>query len=812
MKLKNVTLELSSKPFYDSSDKTITTVCNTMFRQWYNLTKNSEIVSVLLWLADGSEILEYKGDLKEEFEWAYWCGCANHLPEKGNENEREKINTHKFPQKYREDVTPRTYGWIKKLIRSLKKIGEEITGKPIRVGAIFDNGPEFAISKFKYQQHSEIANADTLFKGSFVTCNSTLKADSKPYAAFPEGIPEGISLGKFMGQQFCKFSEDLGYDYIWLSNGMGFGTETWGIKGALFDKSRFYPENTATAAKTMLQFWQDFTAYWPGSKIETRGSNFSAGLEISTDAAPLKELYYDFKIAPPVNSPWAALNYNSGLELAAWMSHVAELPDERFPYRFYPHDPWFMNSPWLDRYGREPWDIYQPLSVSRIDKNGKNQTPNSIAFLTVDDTMGRMPEQVPDEVIPHIKQALRIAPDQAGPLVWVYPFDEYTELVRGATPRPEIVFNEDSFIGEAIQQGLPLNTVISTGNFRNLILQATALFSASIIIAPVTAYKSTKEFIANGGNVVFYGTLINAPEELKNLLGVNIADPISGTAKITCLNEFDSCENGALPTTAYIHEQFNAGGLCEKLSGNETEFNIFAEAEINNQNRIISFVKTISPKQKIGFVRSVLPCAREVELKHRGFDYGAPEEIYHVEKLMRNILNEYGWKLNFIAHDTTVKPPRYCISRNNNAFYYSMFAPNMGGMVQASTPYGAPVLIEMDTLIKGETALWHPYKSWSKGCRCFIKQEQESIISAKIACASYPRYHERWTYYNLKNADIIFFPPNQDSENFEAVVAEKEISHGEILSRTPENLEWHKDANGRYVKLNNITGNIYFTW
>lgn len=79
----------------------------------------------------------------------------------------------------------------------------------------------------------------------------------------------------------------------------------------------------------------------------------------------------------PVNSPWAALNFNTGVELAAWMSHVAEAPGGEFPFRFYIHDPWFRNSPWLDRYGREPWDIYLPLSIGRLGASGKIETPST---------------------------------------------------------------------------------------------------------------------------------------------------------------------------------------------------------------------------------------------------------------------------------------------------------------------------------------------------------------------------------------------------------------------------------------------------
>ena len=35
-------------------------------------------------------------------------------------------------------------------------------------------------------------------------------------------IPEGMSLGTFLGGQSQHFLTDLGFDYLWLSNGFGF--------------------------------------------------------------------------------------------------------------------------------------------------------------------------------------------------------------------------------------------------------------------------------------------------------------------------------------------------------------------------------------------------------------------------------------------------------------------------------------------------------------------------------------------------------------------------------------------------------------
>lgn len=114
MQLKNVTLELSGKAFTDDSEATMVSVARKMFRQWQSLTDHADGVSVMLWIADGSEILEYTGNLNQTFEWAYWCGVANNLPQPEGANERQRINTHHFPQKYREDAAPRPYSWLKK--------------------------------------------------------------------------------------------------------------------------------------------------------------------------------------------------------------------------------------------------------------------------------------------------------------------------------------------------------------------------------------------------------------------------------------------------------------------------------------------------------------------------------------------------------------------------------------------------------------------------------------------------------------------------------------------------------------------------
>ena len=79
--------------------------------------------------------------------------------------ELPKRDTHHFPAKYREDVAPHSYAWLKRLIEVIRETGSEITDKPIRIGATYDNGPEFAVSRFKFQKHREIVH-------SVVTCTA----------------------------------------------------------------------------------------------------------------------------------------------------------------------------------------------------------------------------------------------------------------------------------------------------------------------------------------------------------------------------------------------------------------------------------------------------------------------------------------------------------------------------------------------------------------------------------------------------------------------------------------------------------------
>ena len=529
---KSVTLEVSLKPFKKTDDGYIRSVCEEIFAQWRPLVKDAETVSVMMWTADGSEILDYSGSLEDSFEWCYFVGQAQLPFEEGG---RLDENLHKKKYLYTDEPPVMTYGVLKRIVSTLKQVGKEFfPNTTIRVGETFDIGPEFAISEFKYKRHSEITEgSSSCDRFGFVDCTALLHADSRRYAAYPYGIPEGTPIGAFLGKQANIFLRDMGYDYLWLSNGFGFSADPWSLQGKVFDGEKFDLRKLTETRAKVFEFWKHFRRECPDIPLEVRGTNNSVGVDYATDAVPIYEIYNGgFGITPPPNSPWAALNDNYGLEIMGHMTRVAEIPSEEFKFRYYIHDPWWHNSPWYDRYDGFASDIYLPLAVTRIREDGSVQKAADLNILSIDNSFGNMPEACVNEPLPHLLKAEKDAGDAPAPLVWVYPMREYST----ATDEQTIfeMYHGDRFVMDAINCGFPLNCVVSSDIFLKSDLST---YKHSVIISPVQVnpevQKRLEDYAENGGKVVFYGTesrisdicanavkvdIRSAPEELRKAL------------------------------------------------------------------------------------------------------------------------------------------------------------------------------------------------------------------------------------------------------------------------------------------------------
>jgi hypothetical protein len=757
--MNRVILEVSLKPFRDISDEAIQQVCDKAVRQWLPLIDKAEAVAFLMWTSDGSEILEYNGSLDDEFEWAKYIGNAN-KPAPDGSSPMERLHSNRWL--YMENPPVMTYERLQFIVSSLKQAVTKLADKPVTVGATFDPGPEFAESKFKYERHRELSVGNTMGEGRWVHCAAVLNEDSQSYAGFPEGIPAGTTLGTFLGRQSQHFLTDLGYDYIWFSNGFGYSLSSWSVTGEVFDGDTFDTEQAPHVRESILKFWKDFRGECPDFPIETRGSNLSTGMDLSSDASPMIDIYRgDFNLTCPPNSPWAAINSDYGLELVGWLSHIAELPDgSGIPFRYYIHDPWWLNSPWLDRYEREPHDIYLPMAVSRINEAGTVDPLASVSLLTIDDSYGQMPDVVPIEVTPHISRALDDYPDAAGLVTWIYPFDEYHDWTFGTPNRVNEVFFGDWFMRAAVNQGFPLSGVVSTRNFLKARTVNAPAFDNTILVCPAPDEGSPLadalvEHLENGGRVLLYGPIKYADKRLLALLNLKATDGISGELKLSTILQSDQLGKGELPNKIDLREKLSGGGV-DAVAANPAEgSSIVAEVSNHTERRVFAAFKPVPNGGQIGWVRGAFceTVTTESALPLRD----NPEDNFSSEVIMRWILEKFDTMIRFEKLDATIPDPLILASRCRNGLYFSAFTTSTNTRLQWRFPHGVPIPVGGNVLVADGTGTMTMPRAWHRECRVFVQQSEASEVSCIERYSGEIGITRRLLVRGLKNADVVFY-------------------------------------------------------
>lgn len=797
--MKNLTLEMSLKPFKKVEDAYITAVCQKLFEHWKPLAKDADMVSVMLWTADGSEILDYDGNMNRELEWCHYFGGANPRQGWDKEVDPDGISLHTRNYEYLENSPVITYGTLKKIISIIKKVGHEVLeGKKIRVGETFDPGPEFAKSDFKYKYHNEICMGASMGIKSMVCCYGLLNEDSVSYAAYPKGIPANTPFGTFFGKQCNVFLADMGFDFIWFSNGFGFGTETWNTTGAIFDGEQFHMEKLDLVKQNILNFWKLFRAECPDFPIETRGTNLSCGIDMATDGVPLKDIYDGgFGMHPPINSPWAALDGDFGLELMGNMSRIAEIPGEDYTFRYYIHDPWWANSPWYDRYEGQPHDIYLPLATARIDENGETCPPTYLNILSVDNTCGDMPDQCVYEPLPHLQKAFKDAPDAPSPVVWVYPFREYNQ-VKDSCILQEAFFG-DWFVRDALNNGFPMSSVVSTDNFIKTWNDNPALYQTSVLVSTVPERDSLYEkeimrFLRDGGRIIFYGSVSHASPAFLDMINVQPADPVSGVLPFRMEDSLDTFRSGAYANQIYHRPLVCAGGIDTLLKDEASQVKPMGYAG----DRIIG-----TYGENWVWLRGTCSCS---------YVPGNPllvpdnaDEYFIGAVLMRNALSLLGISIGFDKISPSQPTPVIMVNRSDRGFLFSTYSPDTTVSTRLKFPLGAPILLGYETELKEGFSTYRFPRAEHRECRVFVEQE-----SGVISCREHPpvsyQMRRRIHLTGLKKATVRFFPEAYTDEvqvllNSVYPLCVGEAYDGNLIT----------DKHGTYYEVRNVTGDLYFS-
>ncbi len=804
---QTIVLETSLKPFKKNDSTYIRAVATEMFTQWHSLLRYTDTVAVMLWTSDGSEILDYTGAPTQPLEWARYIGNPNtdHAVGSGPDS----LSLHERAVLYREDPPEFTYGDLRFIVQTLKEIGRDITGKPVIVGETFDPGPEFAKSAFKYEKHPEILGGNAMGHKTFVSCYSVLHEDRNHYAGFPDGIPDQTPFGTFFGRQCQHFLTDMGFDYLWFSNGFGFGAEGWSSTGATFTGKEFLAAQLPAFTEEIKQFWTLFRRECPEFPVQTRGTNLSTGADLARDAVDLRAIYTGgFNMLPPPNSPWAALDGDFGLEMTGYMSRMAELPGNQFPFRYYTHDPWWLNSPWLDRYGREAHDIYLPMSVARIDAHGNVQGPTQLNFLSIDDSFGNMPDQVPNEVIPHILKARYDQPTAPGPVVWVYPFDEYHDWAYEKPERLAEIYYGDWVIRQAINNGFPLNTVTSTGAFLSVLQENPAFYRESILIGIVPDAGSSLEsayidFVKNGGKLILYGPADHAGKSFMDLINLETIAETNG--ELTFESHFIADRLRVPDPQRIKHEALFSGGPINTAVKNPDD--PYTRILVSSGEHALAWMRQ-DPAWNGGGVVYVRATNSSSFTGGRLLTSHDPTAYFHAPVWLRQALQSFGWDILVDKDNPAIQAPVLTIARSNNAYFFSGYQPNSTVGYRLKAPQGAPLLLGMDTKIEEGYASYTLPTAWHRECRVFIEQP-DGIVSYKVLHSGELGVTERYEIGGLEKATVRIYPPDGVDREQIRVYQNSQYPWRQNRIDFEESID---TALGRHILLKDFTGKMVVSW
>jgi len=818
-----VVLETSLKPFKTIEPEAIRATCRRLFTNWERLLERCGEICVLLWVGDGSEIYEWHGDWDEELVWAKSIGFCNlDVPDVYPEQNRHYVVNKAVP--YIDGPPVIRFRHLRSIIGELRSAARELLGRPILVGATVDPGPEFVESKFKYERHREViaprVRERIPWMVQFLTHQCSLRADPAPYAGFPDGIPEGTPFGTFLGKQFAAAARDIGFDYIWFSNGFGYTHFPWGYRGEVFDGQSFDAERAGVEREKANQFWRDFRSECPDVPIEVRGTNFSIGMDLATDGCSHADIMAIGRLErPPCNPPWGSRAL--GLEMASYLSRIAKSATRRLPFRFYLNDPWFTANPWYDYYNRETFDIYVPMSAARLNDEGGVDTPTDLSFLTIDTEKGELLRDEANEVIPHVLRALDERADAPGPLIWVYPFDQYDEVLKSAPDRLGHLFFHDWFVSQCVTAGLPLNTVCDADRFVSL-ADADSLPDA-VYFAPVPVGKWAYErrvldWVRAGGRVLLYGSLEYASPALLEALGLTLqSEALDGDfeVELKLIPDRFAVEAASVGAPSAADRQrpesasqrplrhrslVSGGGLRALCDWGDPGLRVVASQGEERRAYAVSRARPEWNGGQLAWIRGSVTI--EPSVNPLGPTFDPPSQVQQPAEWVRRMLADLGIDVVQERHDAGVRAANVFIKRFRGGWYFVGHKPNTTVRFWVRTADGAPLYAESETPIVGGYAGESFGKSFYSEVRAFV-QMRDGIVQTKELPSPVGR-ERRVSFANLVDACVTVYPEpaSLDSGHFEL--------HAAITRDQPVPYELDRRRGAAVVK--NFTGTLYAAW
>ncbi len=761
--IRRVIVELGMKPYTSYDDETVERVSYRAFKYWEHIIHSAPQTDVLLWVGDGDEVFNWRGNLGDEIDYNKAVGFCNRQYRAYPDSKH--VRTY-GPDDYIENPPTLTYTDLKRVIQCLRRKARELFDREIQVGTIIDAGPEFVESEFKFERHPEIVEGgpDTRLPQSckFINCYAAMNGDGYPYAEFPNGVPEGTKFGEFLGRQLQSMCDAVGFDYCWFSNGLGFTHYAWSYLGEVFDGREWDLEAAPKVMDQFAAFWREFRRHCPEMPIEVRGTNFMIGSDAAAHGIDVRRVYEDGKVELPApNPPWGSAHLD--VEMASHMSRISWTPTDRILFRFYMNDSWFLSRPWWDYYHREPYDIYCPMAISRVEPDGSVSVPTDLALMTVNSGtggMGHLEETQGVEITPHFQRAFEYSPDAPGPIVWVYPFNEYQDLAaEGGEDLPHVFFH-DWFVARCINAGVPLNTVIHTGAFVDLLGSRPEALCQSLLFAPAGVADSEYvgpllDFVRGGGTALLYGSLANAPESVREALGLALAEPLAGDLQVETELGQDAFVQPPGQRVLVHRPNVSGGGIRETAEPDDA--GVLVKVKQGSEERAYAVLRSDSSWSggQLAWIRGSLPF--EATPLSREPVYDDPRRRYDAGRWVPQILSRLGITVRQTRYDVTTPAVNAFIYRHEGAFVFTGKKANAWGEAAFRMPDGAPVFEGMETLVRDGTAEYRLSKTFHHMCRVFVEQPEDGMVRHEELRVRRGE-HRHFRVLGLRDARITVYP------------------------------------------------------
>ncbi|MES2307620.1 MAG: hypothetical protein V4507_02065, partial [Verrucomicrobiota bacterium] len=248
------------------------------------------------------------------------------------------------------------------------------------------------------------------------------------------------------------------------------------------------------------------------------------------------------------------------------------------------------------------------------------------------------------------------------------------------------------------------------------------------------------------------------------LLNLRLGTSISGELQIRHSLTPDELLSGKFPTKMNFQEVVSGGGinvLPPTISSQDGE--VFVEVESKDERRAFAVMKKFATGGKLGWVRGAF--CEEVSTEKMLPQKEDPDEWFSAERLMRWVLEKFGYSIRFTKSSLNVSDPLILAARKHNAWFFSGYTVSTNTHLTWKFPLGTPVPTGCDLTIENNIGKMNLPRTWHRECRIFIEQLESGEISCRERYSGEIGIHRRLFLSGLKNATIHFLRDTQFPES-----------------------------------------------